>query len=189
MENKTIKINGDETLVAELEDEYTVKQWLLFKSLYIAWAVVFFSLISVIQHKQNWTVPLVTIAIIIFVYWFFLQPNQEVIKQNEEKQKHSEDVFEYFKTKYVLLKEFKNNEHINLGLITKEAETKDELMFDIFMEAHKKGADAIVLNSDTVSTEIYGSIKTSGSGRYAQVSGSTKSENTFHMTATLVKFK
>jgi len=59
-------------------------------------------------------------------------------------------------------------------------------MFDIYMEAYKYNADAIIINDSNVSTHVHGSVSTSVFSK--NVSGRTTSTNIFHITATLVRY-
>lgn len=91
----------------------------------------------------------------------------------------------YFKKCFPLLNDFKT-EYENLGSVNYSGDSNESVMFKIYMDAYNKNADAIVLNSDKSSTDVVGNVS---SGLGGTVSGSTSSHTTYHITATIVKFK
>lgn len=87
---------------------------------------------------------------------------------------------EYFQNRFSILESLPQG-YENKKVITKKNGDQISTMFDIYMEAYKYDADAIVLNDSNVSTHITGSTSRGGKG-------STRSYNTFHITATLIKY-
>ncbi|RLA77910.1 MAG: hypothetical protein DRG78_16335 [Epsilonproteobacteria bacterium] len=88
----------------------------------------------------------------------------------------------YFKKRFVIFNSFKDDFQ-NIDTITSNKDSQESAMFNVYMEAYKQNADAIVLNTDKVSTQVEGNIQTRGK----KISGYTSSKNTFHIVATLVK--
>lgn len=94
--------------------------------------------------------------------------------------KHRNIINEYFQNRFPILESLSQG-YKDKKVVTKKNGDQISTMFDIYMEAYKYDADAIVLNDSNVSTHIVGSTSRSGKG-------STNSYNTFHITATLVKY-
>ncbi len=118
---------------------------------------------------------------------FFI--SRKIAKTNYKQHLINLQIFEYFKQAFPILSEVKHY-HNNIGLVSSEAESYDGALFDIYMEVYNKNADAIVLNDSNVSTQVSGSVKTTGIfNSHKKVEGTTTSKNTFHLTATLIKFQ
>lgn len=98
----------------------------------------------------------------------------------EKDRKHRDIINEYFKNRFLIIDSLPHN-HNETKVINITQGDQLSLMFDIYMEAYKFNADAIVINDSNVTTHVSGS--TSRSGR-----GSTSSSNKFHTTATLVRY-
>ncbi len=129
----------------------------------------------------SWTICISTVVIMIII-GILIKPNED---ETEEHQRIL-SINTWFKKQYPLLNEFKTQEHILLDTIDVEDEDKSIAMFEIYMNAYKLNADAIVLNSSNISTEVYGKVSTTSRGHS---SGTTSSSNTFHITATIIQFK
>lgn len=89
---------------------------------------------------------------------------------------------QYFKKRFIILNSFNDQEHKTLGIHQEDGKDREDVFFNIFMNAYKVNADAIILNDSSVST----SISASSSSKYGTTGGS--SSNTFHITATFVKY-
>lgn len=94
--------------------------------------------------------------------------------------KHRNIINEYFQNRFPILESLPQG-YKDKKVVTKKHGDQISTMFDIYMEAYQYDADAIVLNDSNVSTHIIGSTSRGGKG-------STNSYNTFHITATLVKY-
>ena len=101
------------------------------------------------------------------------------------KLKNAKEINSYFKERFLILDNLPNSFNDKL-IITKQSSKYEDAIFDIYMEAYKFDADAIIINDSNVSTHVKGSVSTSAFGK--NVSGKTTSTNTFHITATLVRY-
>lgn len=99
--------------------------------------------------------------------------------------KNAKKINSYFKERFLILDSLPNTFNDKL-IVNKQSSKYEDAMFDIYMEAYKFDADAIIINDSNVSTHAQGSVSTSVFSK--NVSGRTTSTNTFHITATLVKY-
>jgi len=106
-------------------------------------------------------------------------------KKNIEEFNRANKIFNQFRKDYPILNAFINDQHENLGVTSKQGENRDSMMFDIYMEAHKLGADAIVLNSDHAMSNTTGGMQTTSTGRQHMI----QTDQAYNITATLVKYK
>lgn len=96
------------------------------------------------------------------IYSFFPQYSRDL--------KRIEVIDEYFKRRFDILKEFDTDKHEKLDTFSiKEQKSYDDIMFDIYMKAHKLNADAIVLNDYKYS--------------------SLAKKSSVHLTGTIIKYK
>jgi len=102
-----------------------------------------------------------------------------------KKKKHVDSINEYFQNRFLLLNETPLNYKEQRSIIQK-GKDQEEAMFNIYKEAYKFNADAIVLNDSNVSTKINGSVSANIIGKGS--SGKTTSTNTTSITATLVRY-
>ncbi|MFA5501861.1 MAG: zinc ribbon domain-containing protein [Sulfurovaceae bacterium] len=162
-----VKISGEEKL--NKNTAYLYGSFMLFSLLF---AVISF---GVSEHGNGMGAAILFIISAIFLHKGY--------KAQMKKYKSSEKIYEFFKSRYPIYKEFTPNME-NLGLITETSSSNDEAMFNIFMQAYKKDADGIVLNSNTTSTHV------SGGGSYAKGRSSSVSSHVSHNAmATIIKFK
>ncbi|WP_129084806.1 hypothetical protein [Arcobacter sp. F155] len=120
------------------------------------------------------------ISIIIASILFFIQ--SKFSKKPKERYARSLEVYKYFKKKFPLLSEFVPEKHDTLDVVNLKSKDFDRIMFNLYKHAYNLNADAIIINSDNVSTHVNGSIS-SRSG------GSVSSTNIHHLNATVVKYK
>lgn len=53
-----------------------------------------------------------------------------------------------------MLNDFNPDQHTKIDVITETDKNIDKLMFDLYMEAYKKNADAIIINDSNVITSV-----------------------------------
>ncbi|RLA83173.1 MAG: hypothetical protein DRG78_05130 [Epsilonproteobacteria bacterium] len=106
-------------------------------------------------------------------------------KENEKEREELNKIKEELEKKFPLYKEMRP-EFKTIEVMHAKGETKEEAMFYIYIKAYMLKADAIVLNSDTVTTEVTGSVSSNYNGRH--VSGRTSSTSTNNLMATLIKY-
>ncbi len=117
--------------------------------------------------------------IVIVIPWvsILLSPLlSRLFPEYKKRKKEAIEIYNYFKKRFLLLDTIPENIS-NTKIVNTKALTDEEVMFNLYMEAYKYDADAIVINDSNVCTHVVGGI-----------SGSTTSSNTFHITATLVKY-
>lgn len=105
-------------------------------------------------------------------------------KLEEKKKKELRIILDYFQKRFPIYTEMKSNFRI-IEVVNAEYSSKSKTMFSIYMDAYKCKADAIVINSDTSSTNVKGNISSSG----GRVYGNTSSIITHNIMATLVKIE
>lgn len=98
----------------------------------------------------------------------------------KKDRRHRDIINEYFQNRFPILESLPQG-YSEKKVITKKQGDQISTMFDIYMEAYKYNADAIVINDSNVATHVIGSTSKGGKGF-------TNSYNSFHITATLVKF-
>lgn len=91
-----------------------------------------------------------------------------------KKRKEAKIIYDYFKTRYPLLKDNKPS-YQTLEVITRKSGDMDYLLFGIYMTAYKMNADAIVVNSSNAISHI-------SSGR------KRRTETLHEVVATLIKY-
>lgn len=123
------------------------------------------------------------IFILISIPLFYIQ--KRINKPKYEEYNKAKEIYHYFKKKFPILKEFNPEKHLILDNRSFDSESGNIINFDIYMIAHKLGADCIIINDSITSTTVTGIIpnKTSPFG------GNIKSKNKFHSNLTFVKYK
>ena len=125
------------------------------------------------------------VQIISFIIALASIPISMLFPEYKKRDKEAKTINEYFKKRFILLDSLSEN-HTETKIINKTNLTNDRLMFDIYMEAYKFNADAIVINDSNVTTHISGRTSSNIIGKGS--SGTTTSTNKFHITATLVRY-
>jgi len=141
---------------------------------------VFFNVSSDDAEVITWT--FLTLGFILFLsspYLAMLFPEYRL------RVKNAKEINKYFKERFLILDNMPST-FSNKLIVNKKSTKYEDTMFDIYMEAYKFNADAIIINDSNVSTHIKGSVSTSILTK--SVSGKTTSTNTFHITATLVRY-
>lgn len=100
--------------------------------------------------------------------------------KTKRKREKSSQLYEYFKKRYPLLNQMKP-EYQSLGIINLKEKDLDSMLFEIYMEAFKKNADAIVINNNSVITHVGATVTPT---LQRNVSSSTSRE----IMATFVKY-
>ncbi|NOQ30813.1 MAG: hypothetical protein GQ570_06790 [Helicobacteraceae bacterium] len=150
----SVRIDGNE----KLSDTYN---GLMFLLLFVAGLI---SIPYVLFGSYTGLFPFIVLLII------FLFRNSITSK----KRVKAMEIFKFFKLKYPILESVGRN--TNLDQITTTSNNADGALFDIYMQAYKKQADAVVINSThSSSTE--------------SISKMSKNTPLYHATATLVKYK
>lgn len=130
---------------------------------------IFLAALYIGNFKTNGFVPLFIIIFSLVASYYF--------PKSKKKREKVNIINEYFKNRFSILDTIPDGCN-KTSLIDKSAEKQSYAMFDIYMEAYKFDADAIVLNNNTTSTEV------TGGNRNKKV----KSSTTHHITATLIKY-
>ena len=195
MQNLTIK--GDEvltfttkrspisififSLIGGIVSEFTLVMWFIMSH---SWG-----LHDIDPHKAGIVRLILFTSFIPITILLFAKLNKS--DKNEVKNTHKTmKIYSYFRQKFPILQEFRPFEHANLGMITRDGDDQDSIMFSIYMEAYKADADAIIINSSNTATHVSGSVSTNRNVFSENtVSGSTSSSNSFHIMATLVKYE
>jgi len=189
-EKPPIKINGDEAIKYSeyLKTNFEpCTRWI--QGISTLFSIIIFFII-VIKSNEIGT-AFISSLILYFVFFMLLhifnyfrpkyKKEKNIMLEAKEKSKIIKDYLEKTIPIYQDMKpEFKTIKVINKSLLQKY-----EAMFHIYMEAYLNNADAILLNSDTTSTEISGNITT----RHGRVTGKTTSTVTYNIMATLVKIE
>lgn len=165
-----VKINGDEILIKPVMN----LSWQGPSIMFGFFAIIAF--FQIFMENNDNSLPIFVISFLLsFTMYLFAKPS------DKKKQEYARAVRinNYFKTRFPILKEFKP-EFTNLGIANAEYRFKQQAMFNVYMQAHKADADAIVLNSDNTSTNVHGEVRGG--------SGYTSSTTSFHIMATLVKY-
>ncbi len=105
-----------------------------------------------------------------------------IFKRKIEKIKK---IFDFFQKRFPIVDKIPIHYSDSKVVLIKE-EAHDRLMFKVYLEAYKFDADVIVINDSNVSTDVSGSISSNIIGKGS--SGDIKSKNTFHITATLIRY-
>ena len=190
IEDCSVKINGDEILVPKTS-------WIsIFKiiiPMFAYWALmmslptpevrnVYQSIFGDGIHE---VLMFITGIAIPWLAILLSSPLSTLFPEYKERNKKAKIINEYFKKRFILLDSLSEN-YTETKIINKTNLTNDKLMFDIYMEAYKFNADAIVINDSNITTHISGSVSANIIGKGS--SGTTTSTNQFHITATLVKY-
>lgn len=117
------------------------------------------------------------IIFILFIPVLIYLSNLKSKKDNKARK-----IYFYFQKKFPILKEVKPS-YANLGLAYGNDSNHEQAMFDIYMQAYRKNADAIVLQSNTTSTHV------SGGYQKGLFPSGVSSSTSHHLMATLVKYK
>lgn len=168
-----ILIKGDERLDVEpigIFGKYIILGWNLL--------LVFVIILSIFQGKFEFDYALfgwfISNVIIVFTLRVFYLFTPSYYRRCEEVA----NINSYFKKSFDLLNEFNHKEHTNLGVFNRESKINSEhAMFDLYMEAYKLNADAIVLNASNIATSVSGDRK------------SVRSTTVHHLTGTIIKYK
>jgi len=184
-----VEINGNEVELYYDKKTFEVESHIITKMLfYIYLGFMIFLLLN--TDKITGGVLMSTLILFLIGSFILSLPEKitpwyakEKAKKNKIKER-IERVRSFFEKKFPIYNDIKP-EFKTIDVINETGKDKERMMFSIYMKAYKLNADAIVLNSDTVLTEVKGSVSTSVGGR---VSGGTSSTNTFKVMATLVKY-
>jgi len=96
----------------------------------------------------------------------------------------AQEIYSYFQKNIPILTSFDEDRHENLGATTKKANDRDAALFDVYMEAYKSNADAIILNSNDMTGSVGVADVQMGMGTALNVT-----QNGYNILATLVKYK
>jgi len=99
------------------------------------------------------------------------------------KLKEIKQIKAFFERTIPILGEIKSD-FKTIEVVHESGKTKEEAMFHVYMKAYLLDADAIILNSDTITTDIKGHVSSSYGGR---VKGKTTSVSVNNIMATLVR--
>ena len=188
-----VEINGDEVDIYYDENSLKPNNSKQAKIATFAWFVLcvifFFSVTKPHHHGENFmsiTFLFIVGGIVIggidrLTPWY-KQEKQRVAKLK----KRIESVKRFFEKKFPIHKNMAP-EFEMIDASSFSGKNKEQLLFEIYMKAYQLNAHAIVINSDTVATEIRGNVSSSFNGRH--VKGTTSSTTTHDITATFVKYK
>lgn len=129
------------------------------------------------QTRQNGSAIIFFIVYIIVMVFLFKKN-----KAFQEELGRVNKIYEYFKVRYPIYAQL-TPDMGSLGLVTAKSDNSDEAMFDIFMQAHARNADGIILQGNTTSTHV------SGGHQKGLFPSGVSSSTTHHVMATLVKYK
>ena len=178
-----MQINGNEKL---LPSPYlSPMKSFIAKAAYTLFVILFF--LGVAMLLTAGTVPFGAVSFIIYcgILYAIGHYAGKVSPEDVEEFERTNQIYTQFRKDYPILGSFNEEKHQNLGVVTKEGDNRDSLMFDIYMEAYKLGADAIVLNSDQTNSNIFGGMQSTTTGRQ-NIIQTTQSHS---IMATIVKYK
>lgn len=173
----SVKINGDE--------KYYPPIWFRATKVmlgYIVFAILVQTLILVPSGNKEAGMVFVAIGIGLVGLGLLVAKNLPSYKKDKQ---HRMAINEYFQNRFPVIDALPAN-CSKSRIINVTQSDHESLMFDVFMEAYKFDADAVVINNSNVATHVSGSVSTSIIGK--NTSGRTTSTNSFHMTVTLVKY-
>ena len=176
----SVKIKGSETLIPKTS-------WISIFTIIVPLLVLWIFLMSLPTAEFNeymrniFGKSLTTSGIFIFlIVWggiLFSSPLSKLFPEYKKRKKEAIKINDYFKQRFTLLNTVPAN-FSNTKIVNTKARTDEEAMFNLYMEAYMFDVDTIVINDSNVSTHINGNVK----------SNIIASTNTFHITATLVKY-
>ncbi len=190
IETCSVNIKGNETLIPKTK---WISIFIIIIPMFAFWATMMSiptpevrSIFQSILGDGNHEASMFIIGIVI--PWFSIllsSPLSRLFPEYKKRKREAIEINNYFKKRFLLLDTIPENIS-NTKIVNTKALTDEEAMFNLYMEAYKYDADSIVINDSNVSTHVVGSVKSNIIG--GGVSGSTTSSNTFHITATLVKY-
>ncbi|RXK06971.1 hypothetical protein [Halarcobacter bivalviorum] len=116
-------------------------------------AIVFLFLFIIGSFSSGFIEGLVVSGVIFLIIYFIGNLLFVFTPFYSQKKEKRNNIYKYFKTRFDLLNDFNSDEHTKIDVITKKSDKNiDKLMFDIYMEAYKKNADAIIINDSNFSS-------------------------------------
>ncbi|RLA78986.1 MAG: hypothetical protein DRG78_13875 [Epsilonproteobacteria bacterium] len=157
----SINITGNETFNYNL----SLKEWII---------LGLFLIIGTGMRDLSIGMGMVDLTLFYFIIGGIIIFIMRIISFNS-REKKANIVNDYFKEIFILLDKLPSN-YTETKIINSKSSMSKQAMFEIYMQAYKFNADALIINDSNVSTSV--------SGR----KGSTSSSNTFYITATLVRY-
>lgn len=196
--NQKVKVSDDECSVEIKGDEAKYYGKMSYANIQIPYIwviqILYFILMVVLFIKAGtgngigllflWFVGLYLISWIKYITPWYWNKRKELTQK-------AEDILviqKYLQKRFKILSEVKPS-YKTLDVINVNEKNKETSMFLIYMKAYELNADAIVINSDTVTTKVQGSVSTSRLiGGSARISGHTSSTSTNNIMATIIKY-